>query len=107
MAHWLPSGSAKVTKCPQARTWTSLTSTPRPASSSWARWMSATTICRDAVPGGTSLSPSPKAIEQAEPGGVIWTKRRVSVRRCVLHHIMGGWSGTIPSGSPVAIPQRD
>jgi hypothetical protein len=30
---------------------------------------------RSALPGSASLTPSPSAIEQAEPGGVSWTKR--------------------------------
>ena len=41
--------------------------------------MSATTIWSPArEPGSLSVSPMPKQIEQAEPGGVIWTKRSPS-----------------------------
>ena len=41
----LPYGSAKKTKRPQGKSWTSLTSTPRSTSSACAASMSATTIC--------------------------------------------------------------
>ena len=46
------------------------------ASSACAASASATTICRPCTePGAASVSPLPIAIEQAEPGGVSWTKR--------------------------------
>jgi hypothetical protein len=55
---------------------TSLTSTPRPASSTRAACASATTSCRPrAEPGSESTIPVPSAIEHADPGGVSCTKR--------------------------------
>src|SRR6185437_14468401 len=76
----LPSGSVKKTKRPQGKSWTSPTSTPRASRSSRARSMSGTTSCRPSrEPGGIWWAPLVRAIEQAEPGGVSWTKRSSSV----------------------------
>src|ERR671924_1172917 len=75
----LPSGSWKNTKDPHGKSWTSPTSRPRPRSSSRAAWTSSTTSWSWAEPGGLSPSPVPRAIEQADPGGVSWTNRRTSV----------------------------
>jgi hypothetical protein len=62
--------SLKNTNDPHGKTCTSPTSRPRPMSSTRAAWMSATTSCTWAEPGGTSVRPRPSAIEQADPGGV-------------------------------------
>ena len=52
------------------------TSTPRSTSSFRAAWMSETTSCRPwTEPGAMFDIPVPIAIEQADPGGVSWTKR--------------------------------
>ena len=79
-AQRLPSGSAKWTKEPQGWSSMPLTSTPRAVSSRCASSMSVTTTCMlSREPGAISVMPLPKAIEQAEPGGVIWTKRMSSL----------------------------
>ncbi|MEV0826793.1 hypothetical protein [Nonomuraea rubra] len=53
-----------------------VTSTPRPASSLPACSMSDAIRCSPCtVPGSASVRPSPKMIEQAEPGGVTWMIR--------------------------------
>jgi hypothetical protein len=53
-----------------------LTSTPRPARWSRAASASATTACRlSSDPGAIPVNPLPNAIEHADPGGVICTKR--------------------------------
>ena len=76
----LPSGSEKNTNEPQGMTSTSLTWTPRPASSARAASASATTIWRlSSEPGAILVMPLPIAIEQAEPGGVSWTNRMSSL----------------------------
>src|SRR6266540_1196141 len=51
-AQALPSGSLKNTNWPQGNCWTSLTSTPRPASSACAAWMWGTTICMPLIEAG-------------------------------------------------------
>ena len=56
---------------------TSLTSAPWPASSARAASMSDTTSCRPcAEPGAAEVTPVPKMIEHAEPGGVSCTTRK-------------------------------
>ena len=65
-----PSGSAKKTNRPHGNSWTSLTSTPRPARSACAASASSTTSCRPFTePGSASVTPVPSAIEHAEPAG--------------------------------------
>jgi hypothetical protein len=60
----------------------SLTSTPRPTSSSRAATMSVTTRCVPRyVPGAASVRPTPIVSEQADPGGVICTTRKSSLGR--------------------------
>jgi len=72
----LPSGSSKKTNEPHGNSVTSLTCTPRPASSARAACASATVSCIPrAEPGSESTIPCPSAIEHAEPGGVSCTKR--------------------------------
>ena len=75
-AQRLPSGSAKKMNRPHGKSWISPVSTPRPASSSRAATMSATTSCIPTTePGAASVIPVPIVIEQAEPGGVSWMNR--------------------------------
>ena len=77
-----PSGSVKKTNRPHGKSWTSLTSTPRPERSSCAASMSATTSCRPCTePGSVVMIPIPMAIEHPEPGGVSCTKRISSLTR--------------------------
>lgn len=60
--------------------WISVTSIPRARRSAYASSMSVTTACRlSREPGVIRVSPLPTAIEQAEPGGVSWTKRMSSL----------------------------
>ena len=55
---------------------TSPGSRPRSRSARWVSSMSPVTTCKPFTkPGSASLSPTPNAIEQADPGGVSWTKR--------------------------------
>jgi hypothetical protein len=55
--------------------------------------MSVTTIWRPVTdPGSASVTPTPRAIEQAEPGGVSWTNRRSSL-------ILWSWSALKPTCS--------
>src|SRR6185437_13733782 len=77
-AQRLPSGSSKKTNEPHGKRSMSVGAAPRARSSAWAASMSATTSCARAVPGATSVIPTPSAIEQAEPGGVSCTKRSFS-----------------------------
>src|SRR5206468_6998649 len=73
----LPSGSLKNTNEPHGKLWTSPTSTPPSTSAARASPTSATTSWSPrTLPGGMSERPVPMAIEQADPGGVSWTKRR-------------------------------
>ena len=75
----LPSGSLKNTNLPHGYSSISDTWTPRPASSARAAATSDTTICRPcAGPGSWVEMPTPKAMEQADPGGVICTNRSAS-----------------------------
>jgi hypothetical protein len=87
----LPSGSLKNTKRPHGKSWTSLTSTPRSASSARARSALATTTCRPLTdPGSASVTPLPIAIEHADPGGVSCTNRMSSLTTW-------SWSGLKPA----------
>ncbi|SLB80975.1 Uncharacterised protein [Mycobacteroides abscessus subsp. abscessus] len=53
---------------------------PRLLNSRSASSMSLTTTCMPTTePGSASVIPLPMQIEQAEPGGVSWTKRRSSL----------------------------
>jgi hypothetical protein len=55
--------------------------------------MSLTTIWRPVTePGGASVTPVPRVIEQAEPGGVSWTKRSSSLT-------LWSWSALKPTCS--------
>ena len=93
IAQPLPSGSAKNTNRPQGNSCTSLTSTPRPASSRRAASASATTICRPCTdPGSASVIPVPIEIEHADPGGVSCTNRSSSLTRW-------SWSAANPTCS--------
>lgn len=78
--HLLPSGSEKWTKRPQGRSSIGVTSTPWSTRCWWACSMSATTTWRPLMaPGAMPVSKVPMAMEQAEPGGVSWTKRNCSL----------------------------
>jgi hypothetical protein len=71
------SGSGPGCGTPCTKCWISPASTPRSVSSRWACSMSLTVICRPpSEPGSPGLIPVPIVIEQAEPGGVIWTTRK-------------------------------
>ena len=84
----------KKTNEPQSNSWTSLTSTPRSASSARAPWMSGTTSCSPWTEPGVIADPSPvpMAMEHADPGGVSCTKRISSLT-------LWSWSGWKPAFS--------
>ena len=72
-----PSGSLKKTNEPQGNSWTSLTSTPRPASS--AGGLDVVDHELEPLDASPASWPDPIrfrcAIEQLDPGGVSWTLR--------------------------------
>ncbi len=80
IAHSFPSGSRNPVNRPHARSCTSVASTPRSRRNARAASASSTTSCSPFTePGSESISPVPMAIEQADPGGVSWTKRSSSL----------------------------
>ena len=84
----LPSGSLKNVNRPHGKSWTSLASTPRLASSVRAASASADDDLQalHRARRRVGRDPVPMAIEQAEPGGVSCTKRMVSLT-------VWSWSG--------------